>query len=85
MKNKVNYKIKFYINMLLIVLEVSFFLIIIIRNIYNNKPLINRCVTKFNCTACNGGTQECKTMTDVLGETMDITCPCDDYSNEMEK
>ena len=62
--------------MLLIVLEVSFFLIIIIRNIYNNKPSTNSCITKFNCGLCNEGITNCSYLND-YNEVEDIICPCD--------
>ena len=37
-----------------------------------------KCSTKFNCSACNGGTQKCKTMIEYDNEIEEIICPCED-------
>ena len=53
------------------------FTVVIYPRIKANIVAQTKCSTKFNCSACNDGTQSCQTMTEDGDGTEDITCPCE--------
>ena len=77
MKNKVNYKIKFYINMVIILVQVV--ILAFLFNKYDNSSIVGQtpCADKFQCRACQNGKQYCSAIND-YGEIYDIKCPCQD-------